>query len=237
MGQRVGQPRNCAILNSQVFFSFRKFKLRRNPLGNDFRFVSRKKVPSRFSSEELPSFDRGKGSSTRVPRARVLIVEDHPPFRHFISGILTRSRDLKIIGEVYDGLEAVQKAEELKPDLILLDIGLPTLNGIDAARRICKLVPECKIIFVSMESDVDVMEEAVSSGLWSYVVKTRVAHDLLPALDAVREGRQFVSDGLSVILTDSLAHKPQPADSDNERDVEPALKGLKNRRLRIHPVL
>lgn len=146
--------------------------------------------------EECP-VSTGERASVGVSLARILIVEDHPPFRRFISGILARRRDVQIICEVSDGLEAIQKAEELKPDLILLDIGLPTPNGIEAARRICKLVPRCKIIFVSMESNVDVMEEAVKSRLWSYIVKTRIAHDLLPALDAVREGRQFVSGGSS----------------------------------------
>ena len=74
---------------------------------------------------------------------RVLIVEDFVPFRQFISSTLAKKPELQLIGEVSDGLEAVQKADELKPDLILLDIGLPSLNGIDAARQIRKLSPEC----------------------------------------------------------------------------------------------
>jgi DNA-binding NarL/FixJ family response regulator len=76
---------------------------------------------------------------------------------------------LQVIGEVSDGLEAVQKAEELQPDLIVLDIGLPTLDGIEAARRIRKFSPESKIVFLSQESSADVVQEAFSLGTLGYV--------------------------------------------------------------------
>src|ERR1700687_164768 len=93
---------------------------------------------------------------------RVLVVEDFAPFRGLICSTLRQEPGLHIVREVADGLDAVRQAEELKPDLILLDIGLPTLNGIDAARRIRKLAPESKIIFVSQESSPDVVQEALS---------------------------------------------------------------------------
>ena len=83
---------------------------------------------------------------------RVLVAEDFAPFGQFICSTLAERRDVQVISEVADGLEAVRKAEILEPDLVLLDIGLPTLNGIDAARQICKLAPKSKIIFVSQES-------------------------------------------------------------------------------------
>jgi CheY-like chemotaxis protein len=80
---------------------------------------------------------------------RVLVVDDFAPFRRFVCSTLEQSPHLLIVGEVADGLEAVLKAEELRPDLILIDIGLPTLNGIEAARRIRELSPKSKILFVS----------------------------------------------------------------------------------------
>ena len=123
---------------------------------------------------------------------RVLIVEDFVPFRQFICSTLEKKPELQLIGEVSDGLEAVQKADELKPDLILLDIGLPSLNGIDAARQIRKLSPESKIIFLSQESSADVIEAALSLGAWAYVVKTRAESDLLAAVDSVLRGNRFV---------------------------------------------
>ena len=102
------------------------------------------------------------------------------------------------IDQAADGLEAVQKAELLAPDLVLLDIGLPTLNGIEAARQIRKIVPKSKIIFVSQESSCEVVHEALDFGAWGYVLKARAATDLLAAVDAVLEGRHFLSFGLSI---------------------------------------
>ena len=128
----------------------------------------------------------------------VLVVEDFAPFRHFVCSTLAERRDVQIIGEVADGLEAVQKTEQLEPDLVFLDIGLPTLNGIDAARQIRKLVPASKIIFVSQESSSEVVREALKLGAWGYIVKTSAASDLLAAVDAFLEGRRFVSVGLAI---------------------------------------
>jgi len=127
---------------------------------------------------------------------RVLVVEDFAPIREFICSTLIKMPNLQVICEVSDGQEAVQKVEELKPDLVLLDIGLPTLHGIEAARQIRKLAPESKIIFVTAESSPDVVQAAFSLGAWGYVAKSRSASDLLAAVEAVLEGRQFVSSGL-----------------------------------------
>jgi len=126
---------------------------------------------------------------------RILVVEDFEPVRRFLCSVLQNGSGLEIVGEVSDGLEATRQAEILQPDLILLDIGLPTLNGIEAARRIRKLVPQSKIIFVSQESSPDIVQEALSLGVWGYVLKTRVTTDLLAAVDAARLGRQFSGAG------------------------------------------
>jgi DNA-binding NarL/FixJ family response regulator len=128
---------------------------------------------------------------------RILVVEDFAPFSQFIRSTLAERRDVQVICEASDGLEAVHKAEELKPDLILLDIGLPTLNGIEAARQIRQLCPESKIIFVSQESDADIVQEALSFGALGYVVKTMAGGELLTAIKAVCGGRLFVGGGLS----------------------------------------
>ncbi len=114
----------------------------------------------------------------------VLIVEDFQCFREFVRSTLAKRPDLQVIAEVSDGLEAVQKAVELKPDLILLDIGLPTMDGIEAARRIRALVPNAKIIFLSQETSAEVVEEALSTGACGYVVKAKARTELLAAVDA-----------------------------------------------------
>lgn len=137
---------------------------------------------------------------------RVLVVEDFAPFRQFIRSTLAKRLGLQVICEVSDGLDAVHKAEELKPELILLDLGLPTLNGFEAARQIRELAPESKIIFVTQESSLDLVQAGLNLGAWGYVVKTRAAIDLLAAVQAVLEGTRFVSTGLSVHnLTDAKA--------------------------------
>lgn len=132
----------------------------------------------------------------RLSRAlplRILVVEDFIPYRRFILSTLASMGDLQVIGEVSDGLEAVQQAVELQPDLILLDIGLPSLNGIEAARQIRKLIPESKIIFLTQESSAEVVQEALSLGARGYVVKTMAESELLTAVEAVLLGKTFVS--------------------------------------------
>ena len=125
------------------------------------------------------------------------MVEDFEPFRRLIRTRLQKQPDLQVIDEVVDGLNAVEKAKELRPDLILLDIGLPGLNGIEAARRIRKLVPESKIVFLSMEDSADVVQEALNLGALGYVVKAHVVGELLAAVEEVCQGKQFVSSGLA----------------------------------------
>ena len=139
-------------------------------------------------------------------RVRVLVVDDYEPFRRFVCSTLGERQDLQVIGEASGGLEAVRKAEELQPDLIVLDIGLPTLNGIEAARRIRKLCPECKILFMSQESSVDVAQEAFSLGAMGYVVKSQAGNELLASVEAVCKGKQFASRGLSGHNCTSATH-------------------------------
>ncbi len=98
-----------------------------------------------------------------------------------------------MICAVADGLEAVQKAEELKPDLVLLDIGLPTQSGIAAARQIRKLAPESKIIFLTQESSAEAMQEARNLGACGYVLKEKAGSELLAAVEAVISGKMFFS--------------------------------------------
>ena len=124
---------------------------------------------------------------------RVLIVEDYEFWRCYVSSVLQTNPQYQVIGAVADGLEAVQMAERLKPDLVMLDIGLPTLNGIEAARRIRALSPESRILFLSEQRSPDVVEAALGTGANAYVLKSDAGDELLPALEAVLEGKQFIS--------------------------------------------
>ena len=111
--------------------------------------------------------------------------------------MLKKYSGLQVIGEASDGLQAVQKTQELKPDLVLLDIGLPTLNGIEVARRIGEVSPTSKILFVSENRSADVAEKAMSMGAHGYVVKSDAGSELLPAVKAVLEGKRFISASLA----------------------------------------
>jgi DNA-binding NarL/FixJ family response regulator len=127
---------------------------------------------------------------------RILIVDDFEPWRRFVSSALQQV-DSQILLEVSDGLEAVYKAENLRPDLILLDIGLPTLNGIKAARRIRILSPNSKILFLSEENSPEVAEAALEAGGAGYVVKSDAGRELLPAVKALSNGRRYLGARLA----------------------------------------
>lgn len=124
---------------------------------------------------------------------RVILVDDYEPWRVFLSTTLRNEQELHLIGELSDGLEAVRIAEELRPDLILLDIGLPGLNGIEAARRIREVSPASKILFVSESRSPDIVEEAMSTGAGGFVAKSDAGSDLVPAVKAVLQGKRFLS--------------------------------------------
>lgn len=128
---------------------------------------------------------------------RVLVVDDYEPWLNFATKTLRGKLELRVIGEASDGLEAVRKAQVLQPDLILLDIGLPTINGIQAARRILQHAPKTKILFVSEQRSPDIVEEALRTGAGGYLVKSDAARELLPAVKVLLEGKRFVSASLA----------------------------------------
>jgi len=130
----------------------------------------------------------GDSIQSELLLVRILLVDDYAPWRQVVSSMLVMKPELQIVGEASDGPEAVEKAVELKPDLILLDIGLPTLNGIEAARQIRKLVPESKILFLSQESSPEIMQETLSLGASGYVVKARAGFELLASVEDVFSG-------------------------------------------------
>ena len=128
---------------------------------------------------------------------QILLVEDFKPFRRFTTLLLGKDPNLRVIGEASDGLEAVEKARQLKPDLIIMDIVLPKLDGLEATRRIRELVPLSKIVFLTGEDSVEVVKRAFSLGASGYILKQQAATELLAGLEAIREGHCFVSPGLN----------------------------------------
>lgn len=127
---------------------------------------------------------------------RILIVDDYEPFRKFLLLVLQTRQDLQVLSEACDGMQAVAKAQALRPDLILLDISLPKLNGIEVANEVRQASPNSKILFVSQENSAEMVREALNTGAHGFVVKTDAGTELLLAIDAVVGGGHFVSSSV-----------------------------------------
>jgi DNA-binding NarL/FixJ family response regulator len=136
---------------------------------------------------------------------RILIADDFNDWRRRVRLLLQARPKYQTIAEALDGPEAIQKAEELKPDLIVLDIGLPKLNGIEAAQRIRQL-SGCKIVFLSEHNELDIVRAALSTGAQGYVHKRDARRELVLAVDAVLRGKQFVSSSIEG-FTDTSGEK------------------------------
>jgi CheY-like chemotaxis protein len=138
-----------------------------------------------------------KGSVTaRVSIPCVLVVDDYVRWRDTMCSMLKDCADCRLLCEAGDGIEAVQRATELKPQLILLDLQLPRLNGIEAARQITQFSPNSAILFVSLNNRADVVSEALSTGAKGYLLKVDAGKELWDAIEAVLQGKQYLSRGL-----------------------------------------
>jgi DNA-binding NarL/FixJ family response regulator len=124
---------------------------------------------------------------------RILIADDHRGWRRQVRVLLQPQLEWQVIAEAADGPEVIQKADELKPDLIVLDIGLPKVHGIEAARQIRQLSPSSKIVFLSTNDDLDVVRAALATGAQGYVYKTAARSDLLSAIQAVLLGKRLAA--------------------------------------------
>jgi len=135
----------------------------------------------------------GEDDSMEKPNLRALVVEDFLPMRRVVCYELRNIPELQTIIEAGDGEEAVQRAREVLPDLVVMDIGLPKLNGIEAARQILEVSPHSKILFLSQETSIELIEEALATGAKGYVVKVQIGKSLLAAVQAVLRGEIAVT--------------------------------------------
>jgi DNA-binding NarL/FixJ family response regulator len=132
---------------------------------------------------------------------RILVVEDYRPYRSLVASLLSENFEANVY-EAEDGLEAVVQAQRVKPDVVLIDIGLPKLNGLEVARQIRKLVTNSKILFLSAVRDQEIAEEALRIGASGYVLKSDAGRELVEAVKAVLQGKQFVSCALMQHIDD-----------------------------------
>jgi DNA-binding NarL/FixJ family response regulator len=132
------------------------------------------------------------GRHHQLGPVRILVVDDFEPWRRSIVSIIADDPELQVIHEASDGLEAVQMCQELQPDLVVLDVGLPKLSGLEAARRIREVSPDSKILFLSVIPSQEVMREALRIGAVGYITKADALRDLLPAVRAALADQEFL---------------------------------------------
>ena len=147
---------------------------------------------------------RHEQSGTLVPNAemnpiRLVLVDDHEIARRGLRSVLSEDPDINVVSESGTGEDAIEKVRELHPDVVLLDISLPGISGIEAASSIRRISPESRIIFVSQHDSPLMAKDAFLAGAYGYVVKSDAGLDLLPAIVAVRAGHTFVSRTLRAI--------------------------------------
>ena len=152
-------------------------------------------------------------------KTRILIIDDHPVFRRGLREIIEESSGFKIVGEASDGVMALNLFDELKPDISIMDIDMPQMNGLETVRALLARGTPTNIIFLTMYNDEDMFNAAMDLGVKAYVLKENAASDILTALESVASGQQFVSTSMSAIgkkradrVRDLLLSKPQIAD-------------------------
>lgn len=130
----------------------------------------------------------------RLSKIRILLADDNTPVLEYVREFLN-ANSCEVVGAVNDGEAAVRAAALLIPDVVVLDLSMPVLNGIEAAKRILEAKPSTKIVFLTVEKDRDTCRAALEAGACGYVLKPRLATDLIPAIELAKDGRRFISLG------------------------------------------
>lgn len=153
-------------------------------------------------------------------KIRILLADDHAIVRQGFKLILNQQPDMTVVGEAGDGAEAVQKVAELKPDLVIMDIAMPRVNGVEATRRIMENYPECGILVLSMHKDAVYVRETLRAGAKGYLLKETIDQDLLRAVRAVANGEGFLSPEVSRTVLDEYERTEDPFDLLTARERE-----------------
>lgn len=157
---------------------------------------------------------------------RILLVEDHTMVRAGLRALLERAKDIIVLGEASNGQEAIGMAVELKPDVLVMDIMMPRLNGIQAAEQIRDMKLPVNILLLSMYSDEGLVHQALQSGVKGYVLKTSVSEELLWAIRSVARGETYLSAAISSIVVESALHPHALKTNDPLDDLSPREKEI-----------
>ncbi len=150
---------------------------------------------------------------------RILLADDHSVVRQGFRMILAKQPDLEVIGEAANGREAVEMAQQLVPDVAVVDIAMPEMNGVEATRRIRQNVPECQVLVLSMYKDAPYVRETLRAGAKGYLLKDSIDEDLVKAVRAVARGEGFLSPAISAtVLDDYQKHVSDPLDQITPRE-------------------
>lgn len=171
-------------------------------------------VPASFSSSsELQEYaDEGKGLGGSAGRARILIVDDHPVLRKGLMACLADRSNLVVIGEAADGLEALRKVSELQPDLVLMDVEMPHMDGLAATESICKSFPGTRVLVLSMHNNPNYVVQAIQKGARGFALKTLPSEELIKAIEIVHRGEPFFA-AQSISAAEARYSKKEPDDS------------------------
>jgi len=157
-----------------------------------------------------------------MPKTRILLADDHAVVRQGFKMLLSAQPDMEIVGEAANGREAVDSAEALRPDIVVMDVAMPELNGIEATRRLAASAPHTRVIALSMHKDSVYVREILRAGARGYLLKDSGAEDLVSAIRAVAKGESYLSPAVSnAVLDDYRRHVTNPIDllTSREREV------------------
>lgn len=151
-----------------------------------------------------------------MSKIRVLIAEDHTIVRQGLLTLLKSHDNFEVVGEAKDGIDAIEKAKELFPDIVLMDITMPGLNGVEATRKIKKILPEVKVVILTMHTDKDYVHQTFQAGATCYLDKESADTDLIAALQAAHHNKAFLSPSISKIVVENyVQHSKQETETDS----------------------
>ena len=154
-----------------------------------------------------------------MSRVRVLLADDHKMIRAGLRLVLEQQPEVAVVGEADDGRQAVALAEELKPDVVVMDVGMPNLNGIEAAAQVKQALPATAVVMLSMHSDEGYILRALRAGATGYILKDSAEADLVAAVRAVAEGKSFFSPKVSRILLEDYMRKLRKSGAEDSYDL------------------